>query len=335
LHIINTLIQFPLWAVSAFQGGAVGSKADAWRIYPMKVLVTGGAGFIGSHLVEALLLRGHEVAVLDNLSTGSHANLANVYSKIQLTEGDIMDDGKVEAALNGADSVAHLAALTSVPESFRMAARYREINAGGTQKVANLAASAGAKKFVFASSCAVYGAPLKLPLTEREPLKPMSPYAESKVWAEDAVRQAATRTMGTCIFRLFNVFGPRAPVNQYSGVITQFASRLRQNRPPLIYGDGEQTRDFIFVADAVKFFVAALEGKAVGTFNVGSGEGTTVNQLADAMINITGRKHLRPEHAEARRGDIPHSRADMRAAVKALLTEPEHSLVQGLVMTLS
>jgi UDP-glucose 4-epimerase len=301
----------------------------------MKVLVTGGAGFIGSHLVEALLQRGHQVAVLDDLSTGSHANLANIYANIQFIEGDIMDDEKVKAALEGADSVAHLAALTSVPESFRMVARYREINAGGTQKVANLAASAGAKKLVFASSCAVYGTPLKLPVTEKEPIKPMSPYAESKAWAEEAVSQAATKTMGACILRLFNVFGPRAPINQYSGVITQFASRLRQNRPPLIYGDGEQTRDFTYVADAVRFFVAALEGRATGTYNVGTGKGTTVNELAAAMINITGRKHLRPEHAEARKGDIPHSRADMRAAVKALAVEPKHTLVQGLVMTLS
>lgn len=300
----------------------------------MKVLVTGGAGFIGSHLVEVLLLRGHEVVVMDNLSTGSHANLVNVYSKIRFLEADIMDDEKVEVALEGADAVAHLAALTSVPESFRMAARYREINAGGAQKVVNLAASAGVRKFVLASSCAVYGAPLKLPITEKEPLKPISPYAESKAWAEEAVRQATTRTMGACILRLFNVYGPRAPSNQYSGVITQFASRLRQNRPPLIYGDGTQTRDFIFVADAVRFFVAALEGKAVGTYNAGTGKGTTINELAEAMVNITGRKHLRPEHADARKGDIPHSRADMRAAVKALQTEPVHPLVQGLVMTL-
>lgn len=233
----------------------------------MKVLVTGGAGFIGSHLSEALLSRGHEVTVLDDLSTGSHANLANVYAKIRFLEGDILDDGKVEAALQGADAVAHLAALTSVPESFRMAARYRGVNAGGTQKVANLAASAGAKRFVLASSCAVYGAPLKLPITEKEPLKPMSPYAESKAWAEEAVRQAATKTMSACILRLFNVFGPRAPANQYSGVITQLASRLRQNRPPIIYGDGTQTRDFVYVADAVRYLVAALEGKAAGTYN--------------------------------------------------------------------
>jgi UDP-glucose 4-epimerase len=300
----------------------------------MKILVTGGAGFIGSHLAESLLSRGHELTVLDDLSTGSHANLANIYAKIRFIQGDIMDDGKVEAALEGADSVAHLAALTSVPESFRMVARYREINAGGTQKVANLAASAGVKKFVFASSCAVYGAPLKLPISEKEPLKPMSPYAESKAWAEEAVSQAATRTMGTCTLRLFNVFGPRAPNNQYSGVITQFASRLRQNRPPLVYGDGEQTRDFIYIADAVRFFVAALEGKAKGTYNVGTGKGTTVNDLVDAMINLTGRKHLKPEHAEARKGDIPHSRADMRTAVKALTIEPNYSLVQGLVKTL-
>jgi UDP-glucose 4-epimerase len=300
----------------------------------MKILVTGGAGFIGSHLAESLLSRGHEVTVLDDLSTGSHANLANIYAKIRFIQGDIMDDGKVEAALEGADSVAHLAALISVPESFRMVARYREINAGGTQKVANLAASAGVKKFVFASSCAVYGAPLKLPIAEKEPLKPISPYAESKAWAEEAVSQAATRAMGTCTLRLFNVFGPRAPNNQYSGVITQFASRLRQNRPPLVYGDGEQTRDFIYVADAVRFFVAALEGKAKGTYNVGTGKGTTVNDLADAMINLTGRKHLKPEHAEARKGDIPHSRADMRTAVKALMIEPNYSLIQGLVKTL-
>jgi UDP-glucose 4-epimerase len=246
-----------------------------------------------------------------------------------------MDDAKVEAALQGADAVAHLAALTSVPESFRMAARYREINAGGTQKLANLAASAGAKRFVFASSCAVYGTPVKMPVTEKEPLKPMSPYAESKAWAEEAVRQAGTKTMGTCILRLFNVFGPRAPANQYSGVITQFASRLRQNRPPLIYGDGSQTRDFIYVADAVRYFIAALEGKATGTYNAGTGKATTINELADAMINITGRKHIRPEHADARKGDIPHSRADMRAAVQALKIEPNHSLVQGLVMTLN
>lgn len=301
----------------------------------MKVLVTGGAGFIGGHLVEVLLSRGHEVTVLDDLSTGSHANLANVYAKITFMQGDIMDDEKVVEALKGVEGVAHLAAKTSVPESFRMIARYREINTGGTQKVANLAASAGARRFVLASSCAVYGDPEKLPITEKAPLKPMSPYAESKAWAEEACSQAATRKMGVCILRLFNVYGPRAPMNQYSGAITQFASRLRQNQPPLIYGDGEQTRDFIYVADAVRYFVAALEGKMTGTYNVGTGKGTTVNELAEAMINITGRKHLKPEHAEPRKGEILHSRADMRATVKAFGIEPEYSLVEGLVQTLN
>lgn len=301
----------------------------------MRFLVTGGAGFIGGHLVEALLPRGHEVVVLDDLSTGSHANLVNVYAKIEFIEGDIMDDGKVEGALKGVDGVAHLAALTSVPESFRMVARYREINSGGTQKVANLAASAGARRFVLASSCAVYGAPDKLPVTEKTPLSPLSPYAESKAWAEEACRQAATRTMGTCILRLFNVYGPRSPQNQYSGVITQFAARLRQNQPPLIQGDGEQSRDFIYVADAVKYFVAALEGKATGAYNIGTGKETTVNQLAEAMINITGRKHLKPEHTEPRKGDIPRSRADMRATVKAFGVEPEYTIVQGLINTLN
>jgi UDP-glucose 4-epimerase len=301
----------------------------------MKVLVTGGAGFIGSHLVEALLLRGHEVVVLDNLTTGSHANLANVYAKIKFIEGDVMDDGKVLKALTGVEGVAQLAALTSVPESFRMMARYREVNAGGTQKVANLAAFAKAHRFVLASSCAVYGDPEKLPITEKAPLKPLSPYAESKVWAEEACVQAASRGMGVCILRLFNVYGPRAPVNQYSGVITKFATRLRQNLPPVIYGDGKQTRDFIFVADAVKYFIAALEGKAVGTYNVGTGKGVTVNQLAETMTNITGRKPLKPEYMESRKGEIMHSRADMSATVKAFGVEPEYSLVQGLVQTLN
>jgi UDP-glucose 4-epimerase len=233
------------------------------------------------------------------------------------------------------EGVAHLAALTSVPESFHMQARYREVNAGGTQKVANLAASAGARRFVLASSCAVYGDPEKLPVTEKAPLHPLSPYAEYKVWAEEACSQAATRTMGTCILRLFNVYGPRSPINQYSGVITQFATRLMQNQPPIIFGDGKQTRDFIFVADAVKYFVSTLEGKMVGTFNVGTGKGTTVNQLAETMINITGRKQLKPEHAEPRKGEILHSRADMGATVEAFGIEPAYTLVQGLVETLN
>jgi len=301
----------------------------------MRILVTGGAGFIGSHLVEALVGRGHDVVVLDSLTTGKKENLAKVLHQIEFIEGDIREDGVVKGALKDVEAVAHLAALISVNESMKKPLLYHDVNSMGTLRLLQHSLKSGVKRFVLTSSCAVYGDPPRVPTSETDPVGPISVYATSKLSAEEYCRTyGGTGGMSTAILRLFNVYGPRQTFSQYSGVIAQFAERIRNGKPPVIHGNGGQTRDFIFVRDVVRFITAAIEKGASGTFNVGTGSSVTIRRLAEVILNVMGREDLKPTFAAPRPGDIMHSEADMSRTLKALGLKAEVALEEGLRETI-
>ncbi|MBC7219312.1 MAG: SDR family oxidoreductase [Hadesarchaea archaeon] len=305
----------------------------------MRVLVTGGAGFIGSHLVDALLARGHSVTVLDNFSTGSKENIAHHLDNrnFSLVRGDVRDQTAVRRSLEGADAVVHLAALISVPLSMKEPALVHEVNVEGTLNLLRASLEAGITRFVFASSCAVYGEAEKLPIKEETTPQPLSPYASSKLEAEMACRAFyEANALPVVSLRYFNVYGPRQSGGDYAGVMLKFIERLRENQPPVIYGDGNQTRDFIYVTDVVGATLLALEKPGVGgeTINVGTMRRTSINELCELFLRLTGRSKLRPRYEEARPGDIRHSQADISKARELLGFRPKVSLESGVKMLL-
>lgn len=276
-------------------------------------LVTGGAGFIGSHLVEALLARGDRVRVLDSLNTGSLKNLAGVMDRIEFLEGDIRDEAAVRQATSGADLVFHLAAMVSVPESMARPLECEQVNVVGTLNVLTAARAAGVRRLVLSSTCAVYGDEPTLPKTETSPPRPKSPYAISKLAAE-AYCQLATEVDGleTVVLRYFNAFGPRQdPSSAYSGVISIFVDRMSRGIVPTINGDGHQTRDFVFVEDVARANLRAAEapGAAGQIFNIGTGRPTSINRLFQVLRDLFGRD-FDPNYGPPRPGDILHSYAD-------------------------
>jgi len=300
----------------------------------MKVLVTGGAGFIGSHVVDRLMLDGHEVVVLDDLSSGSLENIENHLDEpgFRFVEGDIRHSRTVEKALEGVDAVIHEAAIASVPLSIKNPALTNEINVQGTLNLLKASLEAGIKRFVYASSSAVYGTPSKLPISEDASLRPISPYGESKVAAERHCQTFyGVHGLETVRLRCFTVYGPRQ-TGEYAGVMTKFLERLQNNQPPIIFGDGEQTRDFVYITDVVEATLLALnsEGVAGMVFNIGTGEVTTINRLCEIFLELTGKTHLKPIYADARPGDIRHSQADITKALKFLGYRPKVSLERGV-----
>jgi UDP-glucose 4-epimerase len=295
----------------------------------LRVLVTGGAGFIGSHLVKALVKAGHQVRVLDNLSTGSIENLADVLNAIEFVRGDVRDYGTVEYAVGGVDAVVHLAALIDVAESVEKPDLYFDVNVRGTYNVVK--ASKNVSTFVFASSSAVYGEPIKVPIPEDHPLIPKSPYAASKVSGEAFVQAFANQYgFRPVILRLFNVYGPKQS-RAYAGVIIEFIRRVSRGEPPVIFGDGEQTRDFIHVSDVVEAIMLSFRNEeARGVFNIGSGEGITINHLANLILKLMGRENLKPIYAQSRPGDIRNSVADITKAKRKLGFNPKVELKLGI-----
>jgi UDP-glucose 4-epimerase len=300
-----------------------------------KILVTGGAGFIGSHVVKMLLERGHEVTVLDNLTTGKMERLLDVIDKITFVKGDILEENLIKKIIKGFDAVVHLAALISVDESFEKPYLYYLVNSIGTRKLLHHSIEANLDKFILTSSCAVYGDPIELPIKESHPTNPLSPYAKSKLSAEKQCElYAGANNIKIITFRLFNVYGPGQGLNQYAGVISQFAKRIRNGNPPIIYGSGDQTRDFIFVEDVARYITIALETNAKGVFNIGSGSSISIKQLAKIILEIMGRNDLPPIFAPRRCGDITRSMADISLAKKTFSFEPKIGLEEGLRRTL-
>ena len=299
-------------------------------------LVTGGAGFIGSHIVDRLLADGCRVRVLDDFSTGHRENLAAA-GNIEIIEGDVGDPDTVTTAVDGVDVVFHEAAIASVPRTIEDPLGSQKTNYQGTLNVLEAARNASAKRVVFASSAAIYGDDPELPKTEDRPARPLSPYAVDKLASEYAC-QMYWRLFGleTVCLRYFNVYGPRQdPSSAYSGVISVFADRLQQGTQPTIYGDGEQTRDFIYIADVVAANIkAATEPGAAGdVFNVATGNKVSLNELLKVMAGLCGQES-NPTYGEARPGDIRHSLANINKAVKQLNVEPGVALDTGLVSLL-
>ena len=294
----------------------------------LRVLVTGGAGFIGSHLARELVSLGYEVRVLDNLSRGSLENLGDALGCVELVIGDVRDPEVTARAVAGVDAVVHLAALVDVEESIRFPELYTEVNLVGTLNLVR--ASRRVDTFVFSSSASVYGDPMRVPIPETHPLSPKSPYATSKAAAELYIKTYSNLYgFRYVILRLFNVYGPRQS-RSYSGVVAEFIRRALRGEPPVIHGDGEQTRDFVYVSDVVKAMVAALKTKVSGVYNVGSGTPTRIVDLAYAVLRVVGVGNLRPEFREARPGDVKHSVADISKAARELGFRPTVDLGTGL-----
>ena len=299
-------------------------------------LVTGGAGFIGSHLAEELLRRGHSVRVADSLITGKHANLAHLPA-VEFVEGDLAELDVARRAVEGCEFVLHQAAIPSVPRSVKDPITSNRANVDATLNVAVAARDAGVRRVVFAGSSSEYGDTPTLPKREDMPPNPMSPYALQKVIGEQYL-QMFTRLYGleTVSIRYFNVFGPRQdPSSPYSGVISVFATALIENRPPTIYGDGEQTRDFTYVANVVDGVLRACgapeaNGEAI---NVATGSRISLNELFRMMRAITG-GDVEPIYAPARQGDVRHSQADISKARHLLGYEPTVSFEEGLKRTI-
>ena len=300
-----------------------------------EILVTGGAGFIGSHIVDRLLDEGLKVRVLDNLSTGEKKNLAQHKNKnsFQFIEGDIRNFDRVKKTVKGVDAVIHEAALVSVTRSVENPLLSNEINVTGTLNLLKASVDAHVKRFVYASSCAVYGDTETLPNHEKLAPNPLSPYAADKLTAENYAKIFHNvYGLETVILRYFNVYGPRQKHGPYSGVISTFINCLLENKPPTIYGDGEQMRDFINVKDVVEANMLALARReAVGeVFNISTGEPITINKLTQTIQKIMSKSFLKPVHAEPRPGDIKHSYGDITKARRNLGYEPKVQLEKGL-----
>jgi len=300
----------------------------------MKVVVTGGAGFIGSNLAEELLKK-HEVTVIDNLSTGRIENLHQILDKINFIEGSITDLDLLKEAFSGSYGIFHQAAIPSVQRSVDNPLATNEANVEGTLKVLVAARDCKVQKVVFASSSSAYGDTPTLPKKEEMKPSPKSPYAISKLAGEYYCRVfSEVYGLKTACLRYFNVYGPRQdPKSEYAAVIPRFISRVLAHEPPVIYGDGNQTRDFTFVKDVAKANILAMHSPAQGVFNIACGRRMSLNELADKIMQITGIK-LDPVYDEPRQGDVRDSLADISAARKELGYEPDFDLDCGLEETI-
>jgi nucleoside-diphosphate-sugar epimerase len=301
-----------------------------------RYLVTGGAGFIGSHIAETLVKKGDKVRVLDDLSTGKMENLAGIAGRFDFVEGDIRDLETCRRAVDGVETVFHEAALASVVRSVADPLLNDAINVKGTLNMLVAAKGAGVRGFVLASSSAVYGDDPGMPKVEGREGKPLSPYGVSKLVDEKYAQVFhALHGMRAVALRYFNVFGPRQdPASEYSAVIPLFITKMIRGERPTVYGDGMQSRDFIFVGDVVRANLAAAEAAAAAgeAINVACGVGTTVNGLLAAVNEVLGTK-IEAVHAAPRPGDILHSTADMAKARRLMGYAPSLSFLEGLKMT--
>jgi UDP-glucose 4-epimerase len=299
-------------------------------------LVTGGAGFIGSHLVDALVAAGCRVTVIDNLSGGSPANLAHIMDRIEFVQADIRDRDQLLRAATAADVVFHLAAVVSVPSTVEAPVESAQVNQIGTLEVLDAARRRGVRRVVLSSSCAVYGDGTELPKREAMRTGPISPYAAQKRANEvDAGLFNRLYGLETVCLRYFNVYGPRQdPSSAYSGVISIFMTRALSNTPPTIYGDGSQSRDFVFVDDVVQAnLLAACTSRGSGEiFNIGTGQVVRIDRLWELIAGVAGSDIL-PRFEPQRTGDIHSSRADISRAAAALGFSPRVAFGHGLKKT--
>ncbi|MDH5266440.1 MAG: SDR family oxidoreductase [Candidatus Bathyarchaeota archaeon] len=303
-----------------------------------RILVTGGAGFIGSHLVDRLLNEGFEVSVIDNLDTGRLENIVHHQGReeFHFVKGDIRDFNLVKETIKDVDVVFHEAALASVTLSVENPILTNDINVTGTLTLLKASSDLHIKRFIYASSAAVYGDTPSPQKRENMNLNPTSPYGVSKLAAENYVKIFhKLYGLETVSLRYFNVYGPRQRFDiqcAYGGAITIFTNRLLKNMPPIIYGDGEQTRDFVYIQDVVEANMLALNSKkAAGeVFNIGTGTNISVNQVVEILKEIMNKKNLKNVHADPRPTDIRHGYADISKAKKILGYDPKFSIEEGL-----
>jgi UDP-glucose 4-epimerase len=283
-----------------------------------KAVVTGGAGFIGSHIAEALLERGYRVTVVDDLSSGNLHNIDTLIpsANLEFIPGSITDIAILQKTFTGAQFIFHQAAVPSIPRSIDKPLRTHEVNVTGTLNVLIAARDAGVKKVIYASSSSVYGDTPTLPKREDMPPAPQSPYAVSKLAAEYYCRVFdQVYHLPTACLRYFNVYGPRQSADsQYAAVIPKFIERIRQGQPPVIYGDGQQTRDFTFVKDVALANIMSAESEATGIFNIGSGARVSLNELAHLVLVLMNRPDILSVYEKDRAGDVKHSLADISRA---------------------
>lgn len=302
----------------------------------MKILVTGGAGFIGSHLVDTLLADGRQVVVLDNFSTGKRNNLPQDHPALSVIDGDIRDLSTVDAATAGVDAIVHLAAVASVQASIADPVTTHQVNLVGTLNLLQAAREHHVRRFVYASSAAVYGDTAQLPIDEDEPPAPLTPYAADKLAGEHYCdfygRQFGLEPV---VFRFFNIFGPRQdPTSPYSGVISIFLKQAMDRRSMTVFGDGEQSRDFVYVDDLVRLLTDAITARKppVQPVNVGNGHQTSLNELLQMIGDFAGAP-LVIRYDSPRAGDIRHSCADNQRICQQLNYHSRHSIAEGLRTT--
>lgn len=298
-------------------------------------LVTGAAGFIGSHLVDTLLKEGWTVIGLDNFSTGARSNLLNASGAFKLIQGDIRDESALETAIKGVDVVFHHAAAISVSNSVEYPAQTTDMNCTGTARLLEAARDAGVDRVILASSAAVYGSNVEIPVSEEAPTAPESPYALSKRYTEQlALQYAEQYELDVIVLRYFNVFGPRQdPEGEYAAVIPQFIQLMADGQRPVIYGDGEQSRDFVHVDDVVAANLAAATTDCDGEiFNVAGGDQITINELVETLNTVLG-TDIQPTYDDPRPGDVRHSQASISKAESMLGYSPSVDLEAGLRAT--
>ena len=304
-----------------------------------RAVVTGGAGFIGSHIVDALIEKGIEAVVLDNFTTGSMENLERHSGSgmLRVVKGDIADAERVLEGVGDIDVVFHEAAIASVKKSVEDPALVHRVNVDGTLSVMDFCVRRRVRRLIFASSAAVYGSVRDAPSSEEQLCSPASPYGSSKL-AVECYLNSYYKTYGleTVGLRYFNVYGPRQSVNDYSGVITVFANALAQRRAPTIYGDGAQSRDFVFVGDVAQANMLAMASdEAAGkVFNVASGSSTTILELLEVLEDLLGERDLKPLFAPQRAGDVRFGRASISKIQSVLGYHPNSSLREGLSRTI-
>jgi UDP-glucose 4-epimerase len=298
----------------------------------MKVLVTGGAGFIGSHLVEQLLSAGDLVYVLDDLSTGKRVNLPR-HNALEFVEGDIRDAGLVNRCIKGVEAVVHLAAIASVQASIDDPIRTHQVNFDGTLNLLEASRRTGIRRFLYACSAAVYGDTSSIPVSENVAPNPLSPYAVDKLSGEYYLLHYHRKyNLPVSSFRFFNIYGPRQdPSSPYSGVISIFMEHLQRNQAVTVFGDGAQTRDFVYVTDLVELLAKAAHGTegVGGVFNVGTGMSHSLLQLLGHLEKLSGKK-IERRHVPPRLGDIQHSCADISRLKNIFDSVPATTFSQGL-----
>jgi len=294
----------------------------------MKYAVTGGAGFIGSHLIKSLLEEGHTVTAIDNLNTGKMVNLNPFLGKIDFVKGDVRDFELLKSKFRDIDGVFHEAALASVQESFSKEREYREVNVGGTENILKLAKEFGFK-IVYASSSSVYGNPIRIPIVEGDPKNPINPYAQTKLDDERIATRYANVGVRVIGLRYFNVFGERQS-QAYAGVIKKFLKKVSNGEAPIINGDGSQTRDFVYVDDVVQANILAMKSNVNHEFfNVGTGTTISILELANIIMDAFGLS-IKPVHGPELPGDVMITKADISLAKRLLGWQPKVDIKEWL-----